>query len=140
MDPILFILIFIVLIITGIILSILISNYNNDTIKNYYSDLPFKSIIQDNAKNMNPCPIGCVRGVCSHKKKCTNPQQQNCCVYDFQCNYCKHVQLNTNPVKYYKKVIRSVGVSTEMKNYRKKQNSMPKSKLGLLKESLLTKK
>ena len=104
MDPILFILIFIVLIITGIILSILISNYNNNTVKNYYSNLPFKSIIQDNAKNMNPCPIGCVRGVCSHKERCTNPQQQNCCVYDFQCNYCKdkvtenyYLNSNVNP-------------------------------------------
>jgi hypothetical protein len=104
MDPILFILIIIVLIITGIILSILISNYNNNTVKNYYSNLPFKSIIQDNAKNMSACPNGCVRGVCSHKQRCTNPHQQNCCVYDFQCNYCKdpitqnyYLNSNANP-------------------------------------------
>ena len=76
MDPILFILIIIVLIITGIILSILITNYNNTNVKNYYSNLPFKSVIQDNAKNMKACPIGCVRGVCSHKERCTNPHQQ----------------------------------------------------------------
>ncbi|KGG00305.1 MULTISPECIES: class I SAM-dependent methyltransferase [Prochlorococcus] len=41
--------------------------------------------------------------------------------YLVQCNYCKHVQLNSKPVEYYKKVIRSVGVSAEMVNYRKKQ-------------------
>ncbi len=53
----------------------------------------------------------------------------------FQCNYCKHVQLNTTPVKYYKKVIRSVGVSTEMKNYRKKQfEDIRKKYFGNLKE------
>ena len=101
MDPILFILTFIVLIITGIILSLIIVNYNNNTIKNYYSNLPFKSIIKDDAKNMSLCPIGCVRGVCSHKEKCINPYQENCCVYDFQCNYCKdpvtqNYYLNTN--------------------------------------------
>ncbi len=45
----------------------------------------------------------------------------NYSAYLIQCNYCNHVQLNAKPVEYYKKVIRSVGVSTEMKNYRKKQ-------------------
>ena len=46
---------------------------------------------------------------------------RNYSAYLFQCNYCGHVQLNCKPVEYYKKVIRSVGVSTEMQNYRKKQ-------------------
>ena len=46
---------------------------------------------------------------------------RNYSAYLIQCNYCNHVQLNTKPVSYYKEVIRSVGVSTEMKSYRKKQ-------------------
>ena len=41
--------------------------------------------------------------------------------YLFQCNYCNHVQLANEPVQYYKEVVRSVGISDEMKNYRKKQ-------------------
>ena len=39
--------------------------------------------------------------------------------YLFQCNYCNHVQLANEPVHYYKEVVRSVGISREMKNYRK---------------------
>jgi len=104
MDPILIVLIFIVLIITGIIISILIANYNNNTIKNYYSNLPFQSIIKDNAQNMTNCPKGCNRGVCANKDKCHHPYKDNCCVYDFQCNYCKdpitqnyYLDSNINP-------------------------------------------
>ena len=41
--------------------------------------------------------------------------------YLFQCKYCNHVQLVSEPVQYYKEVVRSVGISDEMKNYRKKQ-------------------
>ena len=41
--------------------------------------------------------------------------------YLFQCKYCNHVQLASEPVQYYKEVVRSVGISDEMKNYRKKQ-------------------
>lgn len=39
----------------------------------------------------------------------------------YQCANCKHVQLDTDPVEYYKNVIRSVGISDEMKTYREKQ-------------------
>ena len=91
MDPILITLIFIVLIITGIIISLLISNINESNVKNYYSKLPYQyqSIIKGDGKNMVHCPKGCDRGVCKHKAHCTNPNKQNCCIYDFQCNYCK---------------------------------------------------
>ena len=47
--------------------------------------------------------------------------KKNFSTYLFQCNYCNHVQLGTNPVHYYKEVVRSVGISEEMKNYRKRQ-------------------
>ena len=39
----------------------------------------------------------------------------------YQCANCNHVQLDTDPVEYYKNVIRSVGISDEMKTYREKQ-------------------
>ena len=35
----------------------------------------------------------------------------------YQCDNCGHVQLDVDPVKYYKNVIRSVGISDEMKTY-----------------------
>lgn len=41
--------------------------------------------------------------------------------YLFQCKYCNHVQLASEPVHYYKEVVRSVGISNEMKIYRKRQ-------------------
>lgn len=94
MDPILIILIFIVLLITGIIISLLISDYNENKIKKYYSDLSFNSIIKDNGSNLKNCPDGCVRGICTHKNNCINPTKNNCCVYDFQCNYCKDKYTN----------------------------------------------
>ena len=37
--------------------------------------------IKGNAKNMNNCPQGCVRGACAKKV--------GGCSYDFQCQYCK---------------------------------------------------
>jgi len=39
----------------------------------------------------------------------------------YQCSGCGLVQLRNNPVFYYKKVIRSAGISEEMKNFRQKQ-------------------
>ena len=47
--------------------------------------------------------------------------KKNFSTFLFQCKYCNHVQLSTYPVEYYKEVVRSVGISKEMKNYRKKQ-------------------
>ena len=41
--------------------------------------------------------------------------------YLFQCKHCNHVQLDSGPVEYYKEVARSVGISEEMKTYRKRQ-------------------
>ena len=42
--------------------------------------------------------------------------KRNFSTYLFQCKHCNHVQLGTTPVKYYKEVIRSVGISKDMKN------------------------
>lgn len=39
----------------------------------------------------------------------------------YQCKFCGLIQLNSEPVPYYKQVIRSSGFSEEMKNYRQKQ-------------------
>ncbi len=39
----------------------------------------------------------------------------------YQCDNCGHVQLDVDPVEYYKNVIRSVGISDEMKTYREVQ-------------------
>ena len=38
-----------------------------------------------------------------------------------QCSGCGLVQLNNEPVLYYKEVIRAVGISAEMRKFRKKQ-------------------
>ncbi len=43
----------------------------------------------------------------------------------YQCSSCGLVQLNRKPVPYYKEVIRAVGVSPEMKEFRFKQFSEP---------------
>jgi len=89
MDFILLILILIVLIIFGIIMMIIVNNFSEKNTIKHYSKLPFESIYTGDAKNMKMCPQGCVRGVCSNKKQCLNSKNENCCVYDFQCNYCK---------------------------------------------------
>ena len=47
--------------------------------------------------------------------------KRNFSSYLFQCKHCNHVQLNSGPVEYYKEVVRSVGISEEMKTYRKRQ-------------------
>ncbi|MBI96357.1 hypothetical protein CL656_04360 [bacterium] len=39
----------------------------------------------------------------------------------FQCSRCGHIQLDSQPVSYYKNVIRSVGISSEMNTYRRDQ-------------------
>lgn len=40
--------------------------------------------LKGNAKNMNPCLPGCVRGTCN-----TSAGLSNNCKYDFQCQYCQ---------------------------------------------------
>ena len=47
--------------------------------------------------------------------------KRNFSSYLFQCKCCNHVQLDSIPVEYYKEVVRSVGISKEMKSYRKRQ-------------------
>ena len=37
--------------------------------------------------------------------------KRNFSTFLFQCKYCNHIQLSTKPVKYYKEVVRSVGIS-----------------------------
>lgn len=44
--------------------------------------------------------------------------KSNFAAYLFQCNQCNHVQLGAKPVKYYKEVVRSVGISRDMNNFR----------------------
>jgi hypothetical protein len=40
--------------------------------------------LKGNAKNMNPCLPGCIRGTCN-----TSAGQSNNCKHDFQCQYCQ---------------------------------------------------
>ncbi len=55
----------------------------------------------------------------------------------YQCSGCGLVQLNSKPVPYYKKVIRAVGISGEMKNFRKKQFSNFIKKHSLEKKKII---
>lgn len=48
-----------------------------------------------------------------------------------QCSGCGLVQLNSEPVPYYKEVIRAVAISDEMKNFRKKQFAVFVQKFSL---------
>ena len=45
--------------------------------------------LKDNAKNMNLCLPGCVRGTCTQPNK-----NKNFCNYDFQCQYCQDKKTN----------------------------------------------
>jgi hypothetical protein len=50
--------------------------------KEYDVQLP----IEGDAKNMNICPKGCIRGACNKKIRG--------CSYDFQCQYCRDDKTN----------------------------------------------
>ena len=49
----------------------------------------------------------------------------------YQCSGCGLVQLDSDPVSYYKEVIRAAGISEEMKDFRKKQFSQLVKKFSL---------
>lgn len=53
-------------------------------IKEYQVLMPIK----DDARNMNLCPKGCIRGVCNKSNN------DNSCKYDFQCDYCQDKKTN----------------------------------------------
>jgi len=77
-----------IFILIGIILFVLIfigflykfSTIFKEHVKSYEVMMPLKA----NAKNMNPCLPGCVRGTCN-----TSARKANNCKYDFQCQYCQ---------------------------------------------------
>lgn len=72
----------------------MISDQVNNQIKKEYT---ISTPIDYPAKNMNNCPLGCLRGVCSKKvlsKKHKNTNSKKPCEYDFQCNYCKDPSTN----------------------------------------------
>lgn len=50
----------------------------------------------------------------------------------YKCNFCGLVQLNNRPVTYYKTVIRSAGISTEMQKFRRSQIKKFKQKYSLI--------
>jgi len=58
------------------------NNYSESKMKEYNIQLPIK----DDAKNMNNCPRGCIRGACNKKV--------GGCSYDFQCQYCRDDKTN----------------------------------------------
>lgn len=80
------------LILIGIIVIIIIiveiyfkftnQNDSESNMKEYEVVMP----IEGNAKNMNICPQGCVRGACAKKI--------GGCSYDFQCQYCRDNKTN----------------------------------------------
>ncbi len=55
----------------------------------------------------------------------------------YQCSGCGLVQLNSDPVPYYKEVIRAAGFSEEMKNFRKKQFAGFVQKYSLKKKKVI---
>jgi hypothetical protein len=55
-------------------------------LKKYSIKMPVKG----NGKNMNNCPIGCVRGACKHH----NNKLSHMCTFDYQCQYCNDRKTN----------------------------------------------
>ena len=62
-----------------------------------YRNLP-NTIINNNTNNN--CPSGCSKGTCNSETNCRN---EECCSFDFQCQYCKdnsneyYMKPNYNP-------------------------------------------
>lgn len=76
-----------------------INNYILDPIKKAYNIEPAKG----NAKNLNICQPGCIRGICNKTKDI------NSCKYDFECNMCQDritnmFYINSNKEKYIKPI------------------------------------
>ncbi len=109
------VLLFIIGVGTFVFISKIISDDVNNQIKKEYT---ISTPIDYPAKNMNDCPTGCLRGVCSPEKKNTtktdnkntttkkdeknnttktdnkNTNKKPHCEYDFQCNYCRDPSTN----------------------------------------------
>lgn len=84
-------------------------------------------LCQQSLKNSNFIPMNGIpysaQGFTKDRK--SSQQRIKCNLY--QCHNCDHIQLDIDPVEYYKNVIRSVGISDQMKDYRKVQfNSLRK--------------
>jgi len=82
--------IFIVIVIFILIMVLLYSKFAHlenidDEMLSYQVLTPIKS----NAKNMNYCLDGCVRGACNKKNS-----KKNSCNFDFQCQYCQDKKTN----------------------------------------------
>ena len=58
-------------------------------LKKYSIQMPVKG----NGKNMNNCPIGCVRGACKHHNN-NNNKLSHMCTFDYQCQYCNDRKTN----------------------------------------------
>jgi hypothetical protein len=90
---------FIILLLIIISISVIIklfSKFNID--KNKKSGLYKYDVltpIKGNAKNMNYCLSGCVRGSCNRRNK-----DKNSCKYDFQCSYCQDKNTNMFYINY----------------------------------------
>ncbi len=91
------VLLFIIGVGTFVFISKLISDDVNNQIKKEYT---ISTPVDYPAKNMNDCPTGCLRGICSPEKakkdnnKDSKTNQKPHCEYDFQCNYCKDPSTN----------------------------------------------
>ena len=74
-------------------ISKMISDEVNNQIKKEYT---VSTPIDYPAKNMNNCPPGCLRGVCSEEALSSQEEEGSGkpCEYDFQCNYCKDPSTN----------------------------------------------
>jgi hypothetical protein len=79
--------------ITLILLLCFIGNYimkvvkekEDAELKKYTITMPVKG----NGKNINNCPNGCVRGVCTNNNKLSHM-----CTFDYQCQYCNDIKTN----------------------------------------------
>lgn len=85
------VLLFIIGVGTFVFISKIISDDVNNQIKKEYT---ISTPIDYPAKNMNDCPTGCLRGVCSPDIKAEQSEEGNSCEYDFQCNYCRDPSTN----------------------------------------------
>jgi hypothetical protein len=83
----------IIFMITIIVIIIIVYLFNKLNIaknkKNGTSEYQVLLPIKDDAKNMNLCLPGCVRGTCKLPNK-----GKNFCNYDFQCQYCQDYKTN----------------------------------------------
>ena len=75
-----------IIVIIIIIVQIYFKFTNNSDSESKMKEYDVQLPIEGNAKNMNICPQGCVRGACNKKV--------GGCSYDFQCQYCRDDKTN----------------------------------------------